>query len=146
MSGSAPVVRAAREADLDALTELWERAARTSHGFMADEDFVDARPYVRDGLLPSMDVWIAECGHEVLGFTGVRDTHVELLYVEPAHHGEGVGSLLLEHVGPTSVEVYRGNERGLGFYLAHGFTPSRTHPHDSFGRPFPVVHLVRPAR
>ena len=142
-----PDVRLAREADLDDLTELWERAARTSHGFMADDDFVEARPFVRDGLLPSMDVWIAaDAGGSPLGFVGARDTHVELLYVEPGHHGEGVGTLLLAHVRPTSVEVYQGNEHGMAFYLAHGFAPLRTHPQDSFGRPFPVVHLVRPSR
>ena len=137
-------VRLAREADLDDLTDLWERAARTSHGFMSDDDFTEAHPYLRDALLPSMDVWVAETGHgRPLGLAGVRGPHLELLYVEPAVHGQGVGTLLLGHVRPTSVEVYAGNTHGLGFYTSHGFRVLRTHTTDAFGRPFPVVHLVR---
>lgn len=136
-------VRLARERDLDELTDLWERAARTSHGFMADHDFTDAHPYLRDALLPSMDVWVAERADRPLGLAGSRGTHLELLYVEPEVHGTGVGTLLLDHVAPTSVEVYAGNTHGLGFYTSHGFTPLRTHTTDAFGRPFPVVHLVR---
>lgn len=137
-------VRLAGEADLDELTDLWERAARTSHGFMSDDDFTEAHPYLRDALLPSMDVWVAESGDgRPLGLAGVRGPHLELLYVEPAVHGRGVGTLLLGHVRPTSVEVYAGNTQGLGFYTSHGFRVLRTHTTDAFGRPFPVVHLVR---
>lgn len=93
-----------------------------------------------------MDVWVAEdATGRPLGLAGVRGPHLELLYVEPAVHGTGIGTLLLDHVRPTSVEVYAGNTHGLGFYTAHGFTRLRTHTTDAFGRPFPVVHLVRDA-
>lgn len=136
-------LRLAGERDLDGLTDLWERAARTSHGFMADADFAEARPYLRDALLPSMEVWVAARDGRPLGLAGTRGTHLELLYVEPDVHGTGVGTLLLEHVAPTSVEVYAGNTHGLGFYTSHGFRTLRTHTTDAFGRPFPVVHLVR---
>lgn len=140
-------LRSAEELDLDDLTDLWERAARTSHGFMADHDFADAAPYVRDALLPSMDVWVVEDGTGPLGFAGARTeaglTHLELLYVDPSAHGRGIGTALVDHVRPTSVEVYAGNAQGLGFYAARGFRPLRSHTHDAFGRPFPVVHLVR---
>ncbi len=140
-------IRRAGERDFDALTDLWERSARTSHGFMSDDDFADVHAIVRDGLLPSMDVWVAEDGAGVpLGLLGARERHVELLYVEPTSHGQGIGSLLLGHLGadgPTSVEVYAGNSHGLGFYESHGFRRLRTHMHDAFGRPFPVIHLTR---
>lgn len=146
MSADPVSVRLAGERDLDDLTDLWERAARTSHGFMSDDDFAEAHPYLRDALLPSMDVWVAEDDTgRALGLAGVRGPHLELLYVEPAVHGTGIGTLLLDHVRPTSVEVYAGNTHGLGFYTAHGFRRLRTHTTDAFGRPFPVVHLVRDA-
>ena len=34
-------IRTASEADFDVLTDLWERSARSSHAFMADEEFVE---------------------------------------------------------------------------------------------------------
>lgn len=154
MNGPVPGsrLRLAGELDLDDLTDLWERAARTSHGFMADDDFAEAAPYIRDALLPSMDVWVVEDETGPLGFAGARPasdpgaglTHLELLYVDPPAHGRGIGTALVDHVRPTSVEVYAGNTHGLGFYASRGFRPLRSHTHDAFGRPFPVVHLVRP--
>lgn len=140
-------IRAASEADFDALTDLWERSARSSHAFMDDEEFVELKPRIRDLLLPSMDVWVAESVDETLGFVGARDEHVELLYVAPEAQGRGIGPQLLAQVtagnGPRSVEVYAGNAVGLGFYLSQGFRETRRDPTDAAGRAFAIVHLER---
>ena len=140
-------IRTASEADFDALTELWEQSARSSHAFMADDEFVELKPHIRDLLLPSMDVWVAESGDETLGFVGARDDHVELLYVAPGAQGRGIGPRLLAHLadgdGPRSVEVYADNSVGLGFYLSQGFRETRRNPTDAAGRAFPIVHLER---
>ncbi len=138
-------VRAAREADLDALTDVWERAARSSHAFMDPDDFVEMRPFIRDSYLPSMDVWlvVAGPGHEPVAFVGARDSHVELLYVDPPFHGQGLGTLLLGHVGATSVEVYADNTVGVGFYRSQGFAEVQRRELDAAGRPYPMVVLRR---
>ena len=140
-------IRTASEADFDVLTDLWERSARSSHAFMADEEFVELRPRIRDLLLPSMDVWVAESGGETLGFVGARDDHVELLYIAPEAQGHGIGPQLLAQLadgdGPRSVEVYADNSVGLGFYLSQGFRESRRDPTDAAGRRFAIVHLQR---
>lgn len=140
-------IRMASEADFDALTDLWERSARSSHAFMDDDEFVELRPRIRDLLLPSMDVWVAESEGETLGFVGARDEHVELLYIAPEAQGHGIGPQLLTHLaggdGPRSVEVYADNAVGLGFYLSQGFHVARRDPTDGAGRGFPIVHLER---
>lgn len=153
MAAAVTAIRRAGEADFDALTDVWERAAASTHSFMDAGDLADMRPYVRDLLLPSMDVWAvdagggsgprAEDGSQPVGFIGARGDHVELLYVDPAHHGIGIGTALLAHVTARTVEVYAGNEAGLGFYTAHGFAETRRDPIDVAGRPFPVIHLAR---
>ncbi|EFQ81932.1 toxin-antitoxin system, toxin component, GNAT family [Aeromicrobium marinum DSM 15272] len=135
--------RRAGEADFDELTDLWERSARSTHGFLADEDVSEMRPSVRDLLLPSMDVWVVDVDAEAAAFAGVRDHHVELLYVEPRHHGRGLGSRLLRWTAATTVEVYADNVTGMGFYRSHGFTETRRDPTDVLGRPFPIAHLAR---
>lgn len=140
-------IRTAREADFDDLTDLWERSARSSHAFMDDGEFVELKPHIRDLLLPSMDVWVAEWDGEMLGFVGARDEHVELLYVSPEAQGKGIGPQLLAHIaegeGPRSVEVYADNAVGLGFYLSQGFRETRRNPLDAAGRAFAIVHLER---
>lgn len=145
--GNVVSIRAAHEADFDALTDVWERAARSTHSFMDDEDFAINRPYIRDLYLPSMDVWAAVEDGDPVGFVGARGSHVELLYVEPTAQGRGIGTALLAHVaggeGPSSVEVYADNAAGLGFYVSQGFRETRRFPRDAAGRPFPIVHLER---
>lgn len=139
----ADAIREAREGDLDALTDVWERAARSSHAFMGDEELAGMRPFIRDSYLPSMRVWLVEDRGEPLAFVGAHGAHVELLYVDPPSHRRGLGTLLLAHVGATSVEVYAGNETGIGFYASQGFTEVLRRPRDAAGRPFPMVVLER---
>jgi putative acetyltransferase len=137
-------VRPAREADLDALTDIWDRAARSSHGFMHPDDLAEMRPLIRDSYLPSMDVWLAQTPDGTpAAFIGAHDTHVELLYVDPAFHGRGLGTHLLGHVGATSVEVYADNAEGVGFYRSRGFAEVLRRDRDADGRPYPMVVLRR---
>lgn len=139
-------IRPAREADLDALTDVWERAARSSHQFMDPGDFAALRPAIRDAYLPSMDVWLVETADGPAAFVGARGSHVELLYVDPAFQGKGLGTRLLAVVGEhgaTSVEVYADNAVGVAFYRSQGFTEVQRRERDAAGRPYPMVVLRR---
>jgi putative acetyltransferase len=138
-------IRTAHEADLDALTDVWERAARSSHAFMDPGDFAELRPFIRDSYLPML-VRMVEAGGVPIAFVGSIDGHVELLYVDPAHHGRGLGTRLLAEVEPGgahSVEVYADNTTGVGFYLSRGFRETRRRATDAAGRPYPMVVLSR---
>jgi putative acetyltransferase len=146
--GGTVSIRTAHEADFDALTDLWEQSARSSHAFMDDEEFAHQRPRVRDLLLPSMDVWVAEGDGELLGFVGARDSVVELLYIAPAHQGRGLGGTLLSYVdggsGPRSVEVYADNTAGVAFYRSQGFVEQHRYTVRIAGGSFDVMRLSRP--
>ncbi len=139
-------IRTAHEADLDELTDVWERAARSSHDFMDAGDFEALRPFIRDAYLPSMHVRLVEVDGAAVAFVGSADGHVELLYVDPPFHGQGLGTRLLAEVGPggaRSVEVYADNTTGVGFYRSRGFTETRRRETDAAGRPYPMVVLTR---
>jgi putative acetyltransferase len=136
-------IRSADEADLDALTDVWERAARSSHTFMDPDDIASMRLFIRDSYLPSMHVWLAEAEGVPLGFVGAQGRHVELLYIDPPFHGRGLGTALLAHTAATSVEVYADNVTGVGFYRAQGFSEVLRRETDAIGRPYAMVVLRR---
>ena len=140
-------IRTAREADFDTLTDLWERSARSTHAFMDDDAFAHQRPRIRDLLLPSMDVWVAEDHGELLGFVGARDAVVELLYVAPEAQGRGLGRALLSYVdggaGPRSVEVFADNTVGVAFYRSQGFVEQLRYTVSVAGGSFDVMRLAR---
>jgi ribosomal protein S18 acetylase RimI-like enzyme len=148
MDGSVDI-RMAGEGDFDALTDLWERSARSSHAFMDDDEFAEQRPRIRDLLLPSMDVWVAEQDGEPLGFVGARDGGVELLYISPGAQGRGLGTTLLSYIsggaGPASVEVFADNETGVGFYRSRGFVEAERYAVAVGGRSVDIVRLRRAA-
>lgn len=136
-------IRVACEADFDALTDVWERAARSSHDFMDGEEFTSMRAFIRDSFLPSMQVWLVEVDGNPAAFVGVRDNHIELLYIDPPFHGHGIGTRLIQHVDATSVEVYADNTTGLAFYRSRGFVETARRERDPIGRPYPMVVLTR---
>ena len=62
---------------------------------------------------------------QVVGFVGVEDGKVEMLFIHPAWTGQGIGSRLLAYVvdslGARTVDVNEQNEQAVGFYLRMGF-------------------------
>lgn len=58
-------------------------------------------------------------------FLGVDDNRIEMLFVDDASRGKGVGKLLLEYAiaefGANEVDVNEQNPQGVGFYRHMGF-------------------------
>lgn len=136
---------------LDALTELWERSVRATHDFLSAEEIERIRPEVRAGLaqIPVLLLCLngEEDGSEPLGFLGVAERKVEMLFVDPAARGRGVGSLLMreaaERTGADEVDVNEQNPQAVGFYEHLGYRVFARSATDDQGRPFPILHLRR---
>ena len=81
----------------------------------------------------------------IAGFLGYAEGKVEMLFVDPTHHGLGIGRALLSdavgRLGANQVDVNEQNPKALGFYLSQGFAVEDRSPLDGGGRPFPILHL-----
>ena len=66
-------VRAIRPSEIAALTEIWLRSVRATHGFLSEADIAALEPLVRDQVLPNLEVWVL-CGRAGLpiGFMAGR--------------------------------------------------------------------------
>lgn len=85
-----------------------------------------------------------------IGFLGFANDTIEALFIDPDHHGQGGGKLLVAQAqrlstGALAVDVNEQNEAGLRFYEALGFTVVGRSPTDTGGRPFPLLHMKRAA-
>ena len=72
------------------------------------------------------EIWVATKDGRVVGFVAFRDDEITWLYVDPAHHRQGIGRALLSHAvercGPTArTETLLGNAPALSLYLSEGF-------------------------
>lgn len=79
------------------LARLWERSVRATHLFLSEDDIVAMRPEVREGLRAVLQLAVAFDDGAPLGFAGVADGKLEMLFVDDAARGRGIGSALLKH-------------------------------------------------
>lgn len=140
------IIRQATNADHPLLLDLWLRSVRATHHFLQPSDIDALLPQLRDVYLPAVELWVAVDEQErPLGFIGLNEKHVEMLFIEPDLRGQGIGRALLDHArrskGELSVDVNEQNPKAVGFYLHYGFVQTGRSPLDGEGRPFPLLHL-----
>jgi putative acetyltransferase len=133
-------------ADRPRLLEVWEAAVRATHHFLAEQDIRFYRRMLDERYLDFVRLsCLRDADGQVLGFAGTAEDRLEMLFVDPAQHGRGLGKALLRHAihqeGIRLVEVNEQNPGALAFYLSQGFERIGRSPLDADGRPFPLIHL-----
>jgi len=132
-----------------ALTTLWEASVRATHDFLPEAHIERLRPLIRNDYLAAVELRAAR-DHDgaLLGFAGVHEGKLEMLFIDPARRGTGVGKALLAHaiteLGVREVDVNEQNPQAVGFYLHQGFQVVGRSALDGQGEPFPLLHLVAP--
>ena len=131
------------------LANIWRNAVEATHDFLTAADIDGYYVQVRDIYLSAVEVWVAtdDAGRPV-GFIGLSDNKVEMLFVDPAQKGKGYGTALLDHAfslkNKLAVDVNEQNPQAHGFYLHYGFVQTGRSETDSEGKPFPIIHMVQP--
>lgn len=143
------IIRQATNADHPLLLNIWQRSVRATHHFLQEFDIEELLPQLRDNYLPAVELWVAvDAENSPLGFIGLNENHVEMLFIEPDLRGKGIGRALLDHARSSrkqmSVDVNEQNPEAVGFYLHYGFVQIGCSPLDGEGRPFPLLHLSLP--
>ncbi|MFC6161248.1 GNAT family N-acetyltransferase [Kribbella jiaozuonensis] len=137
-----------RPDEYDRAAELWEASVRATHHFVTEADLDVFRPLVRAsfGEIAQLAGLRTDDGL-LIGFIGVEDGNVEMLFLDPAYRGQGGGSLLLEHAfasfAAVAVDVNEQNPQAIGFYERHGFRVVSRSEHDTTGKPYPILHMKR---
>lgn len=132
--------------DYPQLVAVWRTAVRATHDFLtpADRDAIEAA--LIPSYFPNVSLHVLEENGHILGFSGVTDSMLEMLFVDAAARGSGVGRILLNHaisqLGVTRVDVNEQNDQATGFYVHHGFTVTGRSDLDGDGRPYPLLHLT----
>lgn len=132
-------------ADYPALVAIWRSAIDATHDFLADADRDEIETHLATDYFPAVDLSVAEVDGKPAGFAGTLDGNLEMLFVDAAHRGRGIGSALLAHAitehGVTSVDVNEQNAPATGFYAHRGFEVVGRSEIDEAGRPYPILHL-----
>ncbi|MCC5903668.1 MAG: acetyltransferase [Halomonas sp.] len=135
-----------KKSDYPQLLEIWEASVRATHDFLAEEDLQELKPLILEHYFDAVELNVAKSSEsDILGFCGVSDGNIEMLFISPAARGKGIGLLLATHAiktqGATKVDVNEQNEQALGFYKHIGFSVVGRSPLDGQGKPYPLLHM-----
>jgi putative acetyltransferase len=128
------------------LIEIWEKSVRATHDFLLEENIKSLKPLILELYFDAVDLRVVKNDNDnIIGFIGVAEANVEMLFISPAFRNCGVGSLLLknaiEHQSATKVDVNEQNPDAVGFYKHLGFKVIGRSPLDGQGNPFPLLHM-----
>lgn len=141
--------RKAAKNDYELILELWERSVIATHHFLTVDDRLKLKEEI-PSYFPNLDVRLWYIEDQLIGFSGVHQSHLEMLFLDPDLTGKGYGTQmirsLIEDYGVTSVDVNKDNENATRFYLKSGFTVVSEKPTDGEGRPYPILNLKLKSR
>ena len=108
------------------LIEIWEKSVRATHDFLPEENIKSLKPLILEHYFDAVDLRVVKNDSDnIIGFIGVAEANVEMLFIAPAFRNSGVGSLLLknaiEHQSASKVDVNEQNPDAVGFYKHLGF-------------------------
>ena len=82
------------------VVEVWEASVRTTHHFLKEEDIQFFKPLILEKYLDAVKLRSIrdEDGH-IMGFSGVAEQNLEMLFIHPDHFGKEFHvSIVLEPV------------------------------------------------
>lgn len=139
-------LRKGRPGDVPRALEIWRAAVDATHGFLTPADRAEIDAMVANDFLPNVDLWLAvDDADRALGFLVMDGDMIDALFVDPAVHGRGIGTALLDHaltLAPAAiVDASEQASNALPFYESRGFVRTGRSETDPQGRPYPLVHL-----
>lgn len=138
------MIRPIKETDYPRLIEIWESAVLNTHDFLKEEDFL----YYKKQL-PVYFQYVTLSGFEqegvLVGFMGIVEGNLEMLFVDNVCRGTGIGKQLIEYaianLQVTKVDVNEQNTQAVGFYKYMGFNLVGRSELDGEGKEYPILHM-----
>lgn len=133
------------EAEFPKLVAIWRSAVDATHDFLSEEDRDQIEVALPASYLPNVRLTVADVAGDPVGFAGMSGDRLEMLFVDDAFRGRGIGSALLAYViredGVCALDVNEQNPKAVGFYISKGFTVTGRSECDDDGRPYPLLHM-----
>jgi len=128
------------------VVDVWEASVRATHHFLKEEDITYFKPLILNTYLDAVELRsYRDTHHKIIGFLGVVNQNLEMLFIHPEYRGKRKGKTLLEYainnLNITKVDVNEQNEQAVGFYKHYGFETIGRSELDASGKPYPILHM-----
>ncbi|MDX6183316.1 GNAT family N-acetyltransferase [Flavobacterium sp. Fl-77] len=124
---------------------VWENSVRSTHNFLMLSD-IDYYKTIVSGIdFNSFPVFCLTNSDKVLGFIGVSDYKIEMLFLAPEHIGKGFGKTLMNfainELAVDKVDVNEQNQNAVNFYSKFGFLTYDRTDKDDEGKDYPILKM-----
>lgn len=133
---------------VEQLLKVWENSVKATHLFLSDDEISNVKQYVPQALnvVPILVVAKDDNGNP-MGFMGVADKMLEMLFISNESRGQGIGKQLLqygiENYSINELAVNEQNPPAKGFYEHMGFEVYKRTELDEQGNPYPLLYMKR---
>ena len=135
-----------REMLINQLVALWQDSITTTHTFLSSFEIENIKKYVPEILKDiSHLIVIFNDNRQPIGFMGVENRKIEMLFIKTNHQNNGFGKKLIEfgikHYYICEVNVNEQNPIARSFYEHMGFEVYKRSETDEQGNPYPILYM-----
>ena len=127
------------------ILSVWERSVLATHDFLKPSDFQNIKAIVQTIDFNALEVYCLVKAKRVVGFLGVAEQKVEMLFLLPGHIGKGYGKKLLDfaisNLNANKVDVNEQNIKAVKFYQRNGFKTYERTEKDDQGNDYPLLRM-----
>ncbi|WP_212005234.1 acetyltransferase [Chitinophaga sp. HK235] len=139
-------IRPTTPADYSDMLRIWESAVKATHDFLKEEDFLFFKEQLAVNFFPQVETYLLlDDQEQPVAFIGVHGDMLEMLFVDDAMRGKGIGRYLIGYaiheLKITKVDVNEQNSQAAGFYEKMGFRVTSRSELDGMGKPYPILHM-----
>ncbi len=131
---------------IEQLTRVWEQSVKATHLFLSVYEIDEIKKYIPQALLEIPHLLIAaDQDGSPVGFMGVNNGKLEMLFISPEERGKGIGKRFIQYgiqtLSVNEVTVNEQNPEAIGFYEHMGFRVYKRTDFDEQGRPYPLLYM-----
>ena len=127
------------------LLTVWENWVLATQDFLIQSDFEEIKGLVESINFSDFQVFCLISENLVLGFVGVAEKKIEMLFLDPKHFGRGLGKKLLsfavKELNADKLDVNEQNVKAIKFYQKFGFVTFERTDKDDQGRNYSLLRM-----
>ncbi len=127
------------------LVDVWEKSVLATHDFLSKEDFISIKALVQSMDFKELGVYCLLTEGKVIGFIGVADHKIEMLFLSPDYFAKGLGkklmSFAMSELKADKVDVNEQNKSAVAFYHKLGFETYERTAKDDQGKDYPLLRM-----
>jgi putative acetyltransferase len=136
-----------KETDYPTLINIWESSVKATHHFLNDGDIEFFKKTISEHQMFELVhlTVVKDNSNSILGFMGVSNEELDMLFLHPRILRKGIGSMLMKHAiedfKVKKVDVNEQNTGAVQFYGKFGFEVMSRSEVDGTGKPYPILHM-----